>query len=140
MYFNLVFRCSAGLGRRVFELLCQTLEFFERLLIRQIALLYPAFFTSRRAHAHKALVLHSFQHLQPLTVMHHSGLVIDGGDVVAQACLCNRYVSVFPAIRSSASAASGENKEYRGKQEFQKKNAAIDRDKACAGRFPHGVY
>src|SRR5262249_37006313 len=106
MHFYLLLGGGLGLGRRGLELFRQSLKLVIGRLVSQVTLLYPALFPARRAHAKEALALHPFQHLDALSVMYHTALVVERGHVITQAGLGHGDVSIFRAVRAACAAAA----------------------------------
>src|SRR5262249_39345400 len=97
-------------------LLSHFLELIERGLVGEKPFLQPAFLALRRAHAYKALVGHAFEHQQSIAVMHHAGLVVDGGYFVAKRGFRRGDVNELLLARGAAASRQQLNSSDNGKQ------------------------
>src|SRR5262249_28543873 len=84
VHLHLLLNGCGSLGESPAELLAHALELIVGLLISQEAFLEPAFLSPWAAHPHKSFVLHPVHYFQPLAVVHHSHLVVNGGHAIAQ--------------------------------------------------------
>ena len=108
MQVRLVTQNAGSLHRSILVVLGKFLKFVERLLVDQISLLDPAFNSARRAYFREALF--AVQNLNALAVFNIADAVINGGHLVAQACLRRRNISHFKDVMA-VPVAGGKRKQ-----------------------------